>query len=212
MLDYSKRAKNYDKRWQHYCLPSFSKPLQILDLNHDSSLLDVGCGTGIFLEMVEKKFPATQFNGIDPNQAMLAKAAEKLSSKVHLEVGNAESLPYDSQSFDWVVLSNCFGHINNQEAALNEAHRVLTDDGKIIITDWTRDFLTMRILNLYTQLFDYAKYNSLKSFETLSILLESHVYVSALISFFKSFNKFITISMVSNIFSLSTPISIVIKP
>ena len=136
MLDYTKRAKNYDKRWQHYCLPSFSKPLQILDLNHGSSLLDVGCGTGIFLEMVEKKFPTTQFNGIDPNQAMLAKAAEKLSNKVHLETGNAESLPYDSQSFDWVVLSNCFGHINNQEAAVNEAHRVLTDDGKIIITDW----------------------------------------------------------------------------
>jgi len=64
MLDYTKRAKNYDKRWQHYCLPSFSKPLQILDLNHDSSLLDVGCGTGIFLAMVENKFPATQFNGI----------------------------------------------------------------------------------------------------------------------------------------------------
>ena len=174
MLDYTKRAKNYDKRWQHYCLPSFSKPLQILDLNHDSSLLDVGCGTGIFLEMVEKKFPTTQFNGIDSNQAMLAKAAEKLSSKVHLETGNAESLPYDSQSFDWVVLSNCLGHINNQEAALNEAHRVLTDDGKIIITDWTRDFLTMRILNLYVQLFDYAKYNSLKSSETIAMLEKLH--------------------------------------
>ena len=174
MLDYTKRAKNYDKRWQHYCLPSFSKPLQILDLNQDASLLDVGCGTGIFLAMVEKKFPATQFNGIDPNQAMLAKAAEKLSSKVHLEVGNAESLPYDSQSFDWVVLSNCFGHINNQEAALNEAHWVLTDDGIIIITDWTRDFLTMRILNLYVQLFDYAKYNSLKSSETIAMLEKLH--------------------------------------
>jgi len=63
MLDYTKRAKNYDKRWQHYCLPSFSKSLQILDLNQDSRLLDVGCGTGIFLEILEKKFPATEFNG-----------------------------------------------------------------------------------------------------------------------------------------------------
>ena len=174
MLDYTKRAKNYDKRWQHYCLPSFSKSLQILDLNQDSRLLDVGCGTGIFLEILEKKFPATEFNGIDPNQAMLAKASEKLSSKVHLEIGNAESLPYNSQSFDWVVLSNCLGHINNQEAALSEACRVLADDGKIIITDWTRDFLTMRMLNLYTQLFDYAEYNSLKSSETLEMLEKLH--------------------------------------
>ena len=170
MLDYTKRAKNYDKRWQHYCLPSFSKPLQILDLNGDSTLLDVGCGTGIFLEILEKKFPYTKFSGLDPNQAMLAKASEKLSSKVDLKIGNAESLPHDSQSFDWVVLSNCFGHINDQETALFEAHRVLRKNGKIIITDWTRDFLVMRIVNLYTQLFDDADYKSLKSFETTAML------------------------------------------
>tara|TARA_B100000586_G_scaffold167413_1_gene122065 strand:+ start:1367 stop:1966 length:600 start_codon:yes stop_codon:yes gene_type:complete len=170
MLDYTKRAENYDKRWQHYCLPSFSKPLQILDLNGDSTLLDVGCGTGIFLEILEKKFPYTKFSGLDPNQAMLAKASEKLSSKVDLKIGNAESLPHDSQSFDWVVLSNCFGHINDQETALFEAHRVLRKNGKIIITDWTRDFLVMRIVNLYTQLFDDADYKSLKSSETTAML------------------------------------------
>ena len=170
MLDYTKRAKNYDRRWQHYCLPSFSKSLQILDLNEDSNLLDVGCGTGIFLEILEKKFPLTKFSGLDPNQAMLAKASEKLSSNVHLKIGNAESLPHDSQSFDWVVLSNCFGHINKQEIALSEAHRVLKKSGKIIITDWTRDFLVMRIVNLYTQLFDDADYKSLKSFETTAML------------------------------------------
>ena len=170
MLDYTKRAKNYDKRWQHYCFPSFSKSIQIIDLYQDSRLLDVGCGTGIFLKILEKKYPSVQLNGIDPNQAMLAKASEKLSSKVDLELGSAESLPYDSQSFDWLVLSNCLGHIKNQEVALSEAHRVLKDDGKVIITDWTKDFLAMRFVNLYTQLFDYAEYNSLKSSETIVMM------------------------------------------
>ena len=170
MLDYTKRAKNYDKKWQHYCLPSFSKSIQIIDLYRASRLLDVGCGTGIFLKILEKKYPSVQLNGIDPNQAMLAKASEKLSSKVDLELGSAESLPYDSQSFDWLVLSNCLGHIKNQEVALSEAHRVLKDDGKVIITDWTKDFLAMRFVNLYTQLFDYAEYNSLKSSETIVMM------------------------------------------
>jgi len=174
MLDYTKRAKNYDKRWQHYCLPSFSKSIQIIDLYQDSRLLDVGCGTGIFLKILEKKYPSAQLNGIDPNQAMLAKASEKLSSKVDLELGSAESLPYDSQSFDWLVLSNCLGHIKNQEVALSEAHRVLKDDGKVIITDWTKDFLAMRFVNLYTQLFDYAEYNSLKSSETIAMMEKLH--------------------------------------
>ena len=105
---------------------------------------------------------------------MLVKASEKLSSKVDLELGSAESLPYDSQSFDWLVLSNCLGHIKNQEVALSEAHRVLKDDGKVIITDWTKDFLAMQFVNLYTQLFDYAEYNSLKSSETITMMEKLH--------------------------------------
>jgi len=174
MLDYTKRAMNYDKRWQHYCLPSFSKSIQIIDLDQASRLLDVGCGTGIFLEILEKKYPSAQLDGIDPSQAMLGKASEKVSSKVTLEAGSAESLPYDSQSFDWVVLSNCLGHIKHQEVALNEAHRVLKNSGKVIITDWTKDFLAMRIVNLYTQLFDYAEYNSLRSSETIAMMEKLH--------------------------------------
>ena len=165
---------NYDKRWQHYCLPSFSKSIQIIDLDQASRLLDVGCGTGIFLEILEKKYPSAQLDGIDPSQAMLGKASEKVSSKVTLEAGSAESLPYDSQSFDWVVLSNCLGHIKHQEVALNEAHRVLKNSGKVIITDWTKDFLAMRIVNLYTQLFDYAEYNSLRSSETIAMMEKLH--------------------------------------
>ena len=165
---------NYDKRWQHYCLPSFSKSIQIIDLDQASRLLDVGCGTGIFLEILEKKYPSAQLDGIDPSQAMLEKASEKVSSKVTLEAGSAESLPYDSQSFDWVVLSNCLGHIKHQEVALNEAHRVLKNSGKVIITDWTKDFLAMRIVNLYTQLFDYAEYNSLRSSETIAMMEKLH--------------------------------------
>ena len=105
---------------------------------------------------------------------MLEKASEKVSSKVTLEAGSAESLPYDSQSFDWVVLSNCLGHIKHQEVALNEAHRVLKNSGKVIITDWTKDFLAMRIVNLYTQLFDYAEYNSLRSSETIAMMEQLH--------------------------------------
>jgi len=174
MLDYTKRAKNYDKRWQHYCVPSFSKSIKIIDLHQASMLLDVGCGTGIFLEILEKKYPSALLYGIDPNQAMLEKASEKVTSKVILDLGSAEFLPYESQSFDWVVLSNCLGHIKHQEVALGEAHRVLKNDGKVIITDWTKDFLAMRLVNLYTQLFDYAEYNSLMSSETITMMEKLH--------------------------------------
>ena len=83
-------------------------------------------------------------------------------------------MPYDSQSFDWVVMSNCLGHIKHQEAALVEVHRVLKKSGKVIITDWTQDFLAMRLVNLYTQLFDYAEYNSLRSSETFAMMEKLH--------------------------------------
>ena len=170
MLDYTNRAASYDKRWQSYCLASFSRSLDLIHLERDEELLDIACGTGIFLEKVEREHPYVTLTGVDSNQAMLNEAVKKVSEKVILKKEKADQLSFHTEKFDWVVLSNCIGHFDDQEQCLKEAYRVLKKSGKIIVTDWTQDYIMMRFANFYTKTFDYKNYNSLYSHEIESML------------------------------------------
>ena len=43
-------------------------------------------------------------------------------------------LPFRNQSFDTVAILAAFNHIPNREAVLNDVHRVLKDDGQLVVT------------------------------------------------------------------------------
>ena len=167
---YSRTAENYDKFWDFYSAPSYSKTLARINLQEDSKVLDLGCGTGELLKILEDLFPSSELTGIDLTEEMLAIAKQKLSNKVKLFLGSAASLPFDSKSFDWVIMSNMIGHLSDKKAVLKEAHRVLKNLGKIVITDWTRDFQTMNLVHFYTKLINYSQYRSLRSAELESLL------------------------------------------
>ena len=85
MLDYTDRAASYDKRWQSYCLSSFSRSLDLIHLERDEELLDIACGTGIFLEKLEREHPYITLTGIDSNQAMLNEAVKRYLRKLFLK-------------------------------------------------------------------------------------------------------------------------------
>ena len=77
---------------------------------------------------------------------------------------------FDSKSFDWILMSNVIGHLSDKKAALKEVHRVLKNPGKIVITDWTRDFQTMNLVHFWTKLINYSQYRSLRTAELESLL------------------------------------------
>jgi len=86
-----------------------------------ASLLDVGCGTGHFT----RRFANTGLKvaGLDPDASMLA-FAEKHSSNIKYQLGNAEQLPFPDNSFDYVtaITSLCF--IKDPLQAIKEMWRV----------------------------------------------------------------------------------------
>ena len=93
-------------------------------------VLDVGCGTGNWLEAQAKAFAdeRVDFFGIDPSPAMLERARAK-APDAHLVVGRAEELPYDNEHFDYVVTRFTFHHIDDKLRALDELARVLRFGG-----------------------------------------------------------------------------------
>ncbi len=66
-------------------------------------VLDVACGTGVVTREIAKRLGENgSVIGLDLNPGMLAVAKEK-APNIEWQQGNAEALPFDSNSFDVVV-------------------------------------------------------------------------------------------------------------
>lgn len=86
------------------------------------SLLDVGCGTGVFLEMLwEYGFDVT---GIDSVPANLEVSRSRMGQRAELRLGVPDHLPFDDGSMDYVALLSTLEYNKDPEAVLAEAIRV----------------------------------------------------------------------------------------
>ena len=96
--------------------------------------LELGCGTGVFLERVAGS--AARIHGVDLSDDLLAQSRHKVARlpNVLLTRGNAEALPFASGSFDLVYGSSVLHHLH-VDAALAEAHRVLRPGGRAVFAE-----------------------------------------------------------------------------
>lgn len=96
--------------------------------------LELGCGTGVFLERVARC--GAQLHGLDLSEELLAKARSRVASlrNVAVERGNAEASPYPEAHFDAVYGSSILHHLN-LDAALAEAHRVTKPGGRVVFAE-----------------------------------------------------------------------------
>lgn len=85
-------------------------------------LLEVGCGTGFFLEAAwESGFSVS---GLDASPAMLEATRERLGCRADLHLGSAEHLPFRDKEYDFVMALTVLECLEDAQAALSEACRV----------------------------------------------------------------------------------------
>jgi len=125
--DYGKKIFNLEKE----LLINFLKKLSI------SSLLEIGCGTGIWLKVFEKELNIKVF-GIDISLDMLKVAKEK--GLKNLILGDAKNLPFKNNLFDITMFITSLEFIENKPKALYEAMRV------------SKKYLGVAYLNLFSLL------------------------------------------------------------
>lgn len=95
-------------------------------------VLDVGCGTGYGSSHLAES--ASSVTGIDlSRQAIRFARARYRKPNLHFLRMNAELLNFPDRTFDFVLSTENFEHLTNQEANLREMARVLSDDGVLLL-------------------------------------------------------------------------------
>ncbi len=101
----------------------------------NSRVLDIGCGDGRIIS--EFKDIPSEIVGIDSDDKAIEDAQKVFSKedKIKIMKGNAFKLPFENESFDYVLLMMTLVNFSeNKLKALSEMKRVLTKSGSIIIS------------------------------------------------------------------------------
>ena len=106
-------------------------------ISNKKVVLDAGCGTGKFLNVLEKN--AKKYIGIDLSENQLAKAKSKsLNKNSQFICSNLSNIPLEDNSVDLVISTWVLGTITDIEErnnCLNELKRILKKDGQIILVE-----------------------------------------------------------------------------
>jgi len=104
-------------------------------------LLNIGCAHGPDFLPFKDKF---ELWGLDSSQVMISlavKYADKFNFTASLLVADAVSLPFEDESFDWIISVAAYHHILNKQGrlqAFRELRRVLKPGGEVFLTVWNR--------------------------------------------------------------------------
>ena len=99
------------------------------------SVLDVGCGTGIFTRLLAAELPdAFSVTGVEPSADMRTTAAARAeaSRRIQFVAGRAEALPVDAQSTTLVTAATA-AHWFDRPRFYAETARVLAPGGSIAL-------------------------------------------------------------------------------
>jgi len=142
-------AKTYDRRWSRYVNKTLGLLKSWAAIPHDSSVLDVGCGTGEFERLMLSEHPGQRMAGVDVADKMLEIARRKCQgySNVSFLSASASELPFPDNSFDVVVSASALHYFDKPVVSLVEMRRVLKPQGCAIILDWCRDYLMCKLFD-----------------------------------------------------------------
>lgn len=113
------------------------------------SIVDIGCGTGSMLQMIEQNTDdEVKLVGVDLSEGMISEASKKANDRMTFMVGDVENLPFEDNSFDAVLCMHSFHHYPNPEKAMSELFRICTEGGAVYIVENYKKGIARYIANL----------------------------------------------------------------
>jgi ubiquinone/menaquinone biosynthesis C-methylase UbiE len=146
-MDWSAQGGDAPSHYDGFLVPAMFSPLadllvQRADVMADSSVLDVACGTGVVTRAAARRAgPGGTVTGVDLGEPMLAIAraqpAEENAAPIAYRQSDADSLPFDADSYDVVLCQQGLQFFPDRGRALAEIRRVLKPGGRVAVATWT---------------------------------------------------------------------------
>jgi demethylmenaquinone methyltransferase/2-methoxy-6-polyprenyl-1,4-benzoquinol methylase len=144
---YNKIAKVYDLLAEHSEQPMREVAMEMLAPAPGEHLLEIGFGTGhVLARLAEAVGPTGKVSGLDISENMLAQARERLeqeglADRVTLACGDAEDLPYPSDSFEGLFMCFTLELFDTPDIprVLAQCQRVLRPGGRIVVAAVSKD-------------------------------------------------------------------------
>ena len=117
--------------WRH----DYKYALAEIERIRPDRLIDIGCGPGAFLSLVQERFPDIQLNALDLSEEMVQETRMRLAETSIATVGDAERMPLEDEQYQVVTCNMSIHHYPHPLSALNEMRRILKPGGYLLLND-----------------------------------------------------------------------------
>lgn len=146
--DYDAVSVHYDEARRPVGLASFKSHLRASPFKDNHKILDLGCGTGNYLQHLHSE--AVEYTGLEQSEGMAAKCNAKIEklgiTNAKAVAGSAFEIPFPDNSFTAVITTQTLHHFGTKDkvkAVFKEVGRVLQEGGVFIINhcDYRQGFI-----------------------------------------------------------------------
>jgi SAM-dependent methyltransferase len=126
-------AEGWAELWGRFAEPAWTVVLGSVAPAPGARVLDIGCGSGDLIAHLDQRGFST--SGIDPARGMVALARGRVPA-ADIRSGDAENLPWPTNTFDLVTAVNALQFAADTEHALAQLVRVTVPGGAVAVVNW----------------------------------------------------------------------------
>ncbi len=170
---YDNDSKRYDAKrlTRYFDFLNQSEAEIVASFSQGKDVLEIGCGTGLVMQLLKEK--SANIKGVDLSSEMIKKVLEKGLS---VQKADAEELPFENNSFDIAYSFKVLSHVPNITKALQEASRVVKNNGHVIV-EFYNPFSIKRLTDLLSRRYEqvltrYDTLSKIKSYLPKELVIE----------------------------------------
>lgn len=142
--DWSKLAEKFDELQKLVTGEFADREIKtaLSQIENLGNVLELGCGSGNYTKSLIPHSDSILCTDISEDMVSVAKERLKEFSNVKVEEANSYETGLQSSLYDSIFMANLIHVVHKPEAVLQEAHRLLKENGRLIIVSFTMDGLS----------------------------------------------------------------------